>query len=88
MGEPIEVKPGQVWADNDWRSEGRTVRVDRVDSRYAYCTVLTNTNNAQRMLDGKLNGWAVDRRGKETRILRERMRPTSTGYRLVSEATS
>lgn len=79
------IRPGQVWADNDWRSEGRTVRVDRVDSRYAYCTILTNTTRSQKILDACHLRQAVDRRGAQARILLSRMRPTSTGYRLVSQ---
>lgn len=31
---PPEVKATQVWADNDWRSEGRTLRVDSVLQGY------------------------------------------------------
>ncbi|MER6010207.1 hypothetical protein [Streptomyces bluensis] len=65
-----DVQVGQVWADNDERSAGRTVRVDEVDSRYAYCTVLTSAAPGGRT-------------GQRTRIALERMRPTSTGYRLL-----
>ncbi|MEU5093765.1 hypothetical protein [Streptomyces sp. NPDC020996] len=65
-----DVRVGQVWADNDKRSEGRTVRVDEIDARYAYCTVLTAATP-----DG--------RTGQRARIALERMRPTSTGYRLL-----
>lgn len=60
-----KVRPGQVWADNDKRASGRTMRVESVDSRYAM---------------------VVDSRGRRSRILVERMRPTSTGYRLLEEA--
>jgi hypothetical protein len=69
-----EVRVGQVWADNDSRSSGRTLRVDAVDVRYAYCTVLTA---------GEPGG----RTGRHTRIALERMRPTSTGYRLVGDTS-
>ncbi|MEU3046183.1 hypothetical protein ABZ705_06545 [Streptomyces sp. NPDC006984] len=65
-----DVRGGQVWADNDKRSGGRTVRVDEVDVRYAYCTVLTSATP----------GGST---GQRTRIALERMRPTSTGYRLL-----
>ncbi|MEU0443572.1 hypothetical protein ABZ202_28225 [Streptomyces sp. NPDC006186] len=64
------VRVGQVWADNDSRSKGRTVRVDEIDARYAYCTVLTAATPGGRT-------------GQRTRIALERMRPTSTGYRLL-----
>ncbi|MFF3060161.1 hypothetical protein [Streptomyces sp. NPDC057909] len=60
----------QVWADNDRRSAGRTVRVGAVSERHAYCTVLTAAAPGGRT-------------GRRVRILIERMRPTSTGYRLV-----
>ncbi|MGW1890145.1 hypothetical protein ACWCP6_07710 [Streptomyces sp. NPDC002004] len=62
-----------MWTDNDKRSEGRTVRVDEVDARYAYCTVLTTATPGGRT-------------GQRTRIALERMRPTSTGYRLLEGA--
>lgn len=76
------VEPGQVWADNDPRSDGRTVRVDRIDDGKAVCTVLTNRTHAQRELD-RGTGWSTDSRGRTTRIALSRFRPTSTGYRLV-----
>lgn len=31
----IEVKPGQVWTDNDWRSKGRLLKVLAVDETHA-----------------------------------------------------
>ncbi|CAM5466122.1 hypothetical protein [Streptomyces aurantiogriseus] len=72
-GVQVGVQVGQVWADNDKRGEGRTVRVDEVDVRYAYCTVLTAATPGGRT-------------GHRTRIALERMRPTSTGYRLLDGA--
>lgn len=69
----VGVRVGQVWADNDKRAEGRTVRVDEVDARYAYCTVLMAATPGGRT-------------GQRTRIALERMRPTSTGYRLLADA--
>ncbi|MDH2389353.1 hypothetical protein QCN29_11225 [Streptomyces sp. HNM0663] len=68
-----DVRAGQVWADNDKRSKGRPVRVDEVDVRYAYCAVLTSATPGGRT-------------GQRTRIALERMRPTSTGYRLLDGA--
>lgn len=75
----VEVKPGTTWADNSGR--GRTVRVVRVDARYAYCTILTNREAAQAELD-KGSPWARDMRGKETRILLGAFRdgPAKRGY--------
>ncbi|MBB2749213.1 UNVERIFIED_ORG: hypothetical protein FHR35_009126 [Microbispora rosea subsp. rosea] len=78
------VQPDQVWADNDRRCAGRTLRVDSVDSVHAYCTVLTNPTETQRLLDRGTIG-VRDTRGNKVRILLSRMRPTSTGYRLVTE---
>lgn len=82
------VKPGQVWADNDKRSGQRTLRVERLTEYlyssggligpvpYAVCTVLTDRS-----------GKPV-KSGRRVEIRVSRFRPTSTGYRLVSEAQS
>lgn len=70
------VRVGQVWADNDPRAAGRTVRVDAVDCRFAECTVLTAI------------GGQPPRVSRKTRIDLARMKPLRTlrtGYRLVSE---
>lgn len=80
------VRPGQVWADNDARNEGRTLRVDKLGHRwhtlggvygavqYAICTVLTPPDS-----------YPQGRVGKQVTIRVSRMRPTSTGYRLVKD---
>lgn len=84
-----DVKPGQIWADNDWRSAGRTLRVLSVDETHAVCEVVTNDDDTQDHLDNPSRApWyrPGDRRGKQTRIMLRRFKPTSTGYRLVSEA--
>lgn len=79
MTDPYEaVKPGTVWADNDKRSTGRTVRVDHVAGNYAYCTVLSNRNDWER--DGE-----QDKRGREVRLSVRRMRPVATGWTLVGQ---
>lgn len=89
MTAPV-VRPGQVWADNDPRSAGRTLRVDSIDDHKATCTVLTNPTETQELLDGvrETPAWArpQDRRGKSTRISLARFVPSSTGYRLVQDA--
>jgi hypothetical protein len=73
----MNVKPGQIWADSDPRSAGRTLRVVRVEGGKAVCTVLTNSD---------ATGWARrDMRGTTTRVSVSRMRPTRTGYRLISD---
>jgi hypothetical protein len=63
----IEVKPGQVWEDCDKRMNGRRIKVEKIDDKYAYC---------HRVAFG---GWKV-------RILLSRMRPNSTGFKLVENA--
>ena len=35
MTDRIPVQPGQVWADNDWRSAGRQIQVLEVDATHA-----------------------------------------------------
>jgi len=80
-----EVRPGQLWADNDARAEGRTLRVDRIAGDYAVCTVLTNSALNQAALDeGK--SWARDMRGRPATILLRRFRPGRSGYTLIKEA--
>jgi hypothetical protein len=75
-----EVKPGQIWADNDSRSAGRTLRIDRIIDGETICTVLTNSDSVNTGL-----AWQRDMRGKTTRISLARFRPTNTGYRLVRD---
>jgi hypothetical protein len=76
-----DVKPGQIWADNDPRSAGRTLRVERIENGKAVCTVLTNiTPSKEDLRRGVL---VSDRRGETTRISLARFKPTSSGYRLV-----
>ena len=79
-----EIRVGSVWADNDRRSEGRTIRVVALEepnhalphARRAVCEVLTEPG-------GKAPG-----RPRKVRIQVDRMHPTSTGYRLVEDAAS
>lgn len=84
-----EVRVGQVWADNDPRCAGRTLRVDTVDDHKVLCTVLTNDDHTQELVDNpSKHPWMNrnDRRGRTTRISLARFKPTSTGYRLIEEA--
>lgn len=69
------VVVGQVWADNDWRSLGRTVRILEIDVSRVTVEVLTE------------RGGEKPSKRRRTRILINRLRPNSTGYRLVSEPT-
>ena len=66
-----DVRPGQVWADNDPRAAGRHIRIDAVDVTHA--TVEACDSQGRRLL-----------RARQTRIRLDRFRPTRTGYRLVS----
>lgn len=70
MSERVEI--GQVWADNDWRSTGRTVEVVAIDQTHATVKVLTNGRGT------------YAKPGRTSRVRLDRFRPTSTGYRLVS----
>lgn len=70
-----EIRAGQIWADNDSRSEGRTLRVCAIELGCAICEVVT-----------EIGGKKPARLGRKVRIKLDRLHPTSTGYRLVSEA--
>lgn len=63
------VRVGQVWADNDWRSEGRTVMVMEIVGDRAICSV----------------AWPNHKHLRRTAIALRRFRPNSTGYRLISD---
>lgn len=45
-----EVKPGQVWADRDWRMTGRKLTVKSVDGEYAYCSTLFGNREVRILL--------------------------------------
>jgi hypothetical protein len=74
---PFVVEPGQVYADNDPRSEGRTLRVDRIEGAYAICTVLTD-----RVMHDE--NW-VSQIGRPTKIKVRRLYPNARGYRRLEE---
>jgi len=69
-----EVKVGQVWADNDPRSDGRTVKVIAVNQTKAVCEVLTDGANTRRSQVGRI-----------TRIGLHRFKDTASGYKLVKK---
>jgi len=71
----MDVKVNQVWADNDPRVPWRKIRVDKIVRGYAMVTVVENPTQTNSV-------------GKRRKIRLDRFRPTSTGYRLVSEAKS
>lgn len=64
-----DVRIGQVWADNDWRSQGRTVIVLDIEDDAAICAVV----------------WPGRRPRRRTKISLRRFRANSTGYKLVSD---
>ena len=68
----LNVNVGEVWAENDRRSVGRTFRVDSLDQDYVFVTVLTVAVNASDIGIGA-----------SKRILRRRFRPVASGYRLM-----
>jgi len=77
----IEVRVGQVWEDCDKRNPGRLVKVLRIftksyrqgfkkaEALFVECEVL-----------GEVGSYA---KGKKTTIRASRLRPGSTGYRLI-----
>lgn len=84
VNEKPAVWPNQVWADNDWRSEGRTLRVIRTDETHALCEVLTDSVSHRAYV---ANGVSRSRVGTTARIALKRFRPTSTGYREIRTTT-
>jgi hypothetical protein len=76
---PPVVRPGQVWADADPRSEGRTLRVVEVTEVRVLCEVVTQST------PGEYGRHPTDTRGRLTRIALARFRPTARGYRLVQD---
>lgn len=69
---PHEVKPGQVWADNDKRSKGRHVLVVAVGKPGPLTALVVPCTQ-----DGRQTGH------RRTKIRLDRFKPTSTGYRFV-----
>jgi hypothetical protein len=94
--ERVDVEPGQVWADNDWRAEGRTLRVLSThaqrwedaerDAQFDHCYALCEVSTDRTPKPGDQYR-AKPQVGKRTWISFHRFRPTSTGYRLVQPAT-
>lgn len=89
------VRPGQIWADNDKRGYGRRIRVVAIEAAMP-ATDHTRAVPARAVVE------LVDQRGRpargaehqqraepgrQTRIRLDRFKPTSTGYRLVSDAS-
>jgi hypothetical protein len=63
---------GQRWQDCDKRSRNRVIEITKVDATHVDAKIVSDDLGPQRI-------------GRNTRIAKARMKPTSTGYRLVSE---
>lgn len=71
-----EPAVGQIWADNDPRSEGRTLLIEWTDGTHATVRPVALTAEGQPVpLPGT----------RQSRIRLNRFRPTSTGYRYLGE---
>lgn len=80
MTTDIQVKPGQIWADNDKRSKGRHIRIVAMNGSRAL---------VEQVAYNERDGIAAALPGvRQTRIRLDRFRPTSSGYRLVQDAAS
>lgn len=64
---------GQIWADNDRRAKGRTVRIVEIVGKHVYVETVTG-----------VGGKPAPPR-KPQRLLLHRLRPNSTGYRFVRD---
>jgi len=73
MADQMQVSVGQIWEDYDSRYR-------MFDNRRRLRVLKTN---ARRTLVEDVNG---SRQGRQTWILTRRLRPTSTGYRLISDS--
>lgn len=65
-----EVKVGQVWKDCDYRSHGRRIRIVAIEGDRAVMAVLKGDEET----------------GRRVKIRINRLKPCSTGYRLVEDA--
>ncbi|MGW5352227.1 hypothetical protein ACWERV_17160 [Streptomyces sp. NPDC004031] len=72
--------PGQIWADNDPRSEGRYLRIKTVDTTHVTAAQILRNG------DGTFTDAPLAPGMRTTRIRLDRLRPTSSGYRLVQHA--
>lgn len=83
--EPLfSVQVGQIWADNDYRKSGRTLKITALEGNDAICQVLTNYDHVQEELDKGY--WSYqDMRGTQTTIKVRRLYPNARGYRLIED---
>ena len=79
-----DVHVGQIWVDNDRRSQGRKIIIEKLYPEFpigdnvkdnpliAECRIIANPNSPATI-------------GNVTRIRVSRLRPTASGYTLISE---
>jgi len=80
------VRPGQVWADNDPRSEGRRIEVVRLGThRHRYWSSGEMGYVEEVVPVALCRRVGAKKGGRLTRIRIDRFRPTTTGYRLVAD---
>ncbi len=82
MAELPDVRPGQVWKDNDPRAKGRLVRIKSVhaaDDDHAEPYVRVTVERVGRNVRRK-------EVGEQRTIKQRRFRPTRNGYDLVEDA--
>jgi hypothetical protein len=86
MPELPEVRPNQVWADNDPRAKGRLVRIVSVHA--AEPNGPSNRQEPYARVAVERVGRNVRRKevGEQRTIKLRRFRPTRNGYRLVQDA--
>ncbi len=80
MKKHIEVRVGQIWADNDKRSQGRRLRVVAIEP--AVPATPHHRAVPERAVVRDIN--EAPHKGF-TRVRLDRFRPTSNGYRLIKD---
>ena len=74
-----EVRVGQIWKDWDvrYRDEqpGRRLRIDAIVGQFAFCTIVSDSDCARVLGRSRI--------GRTARISLSRLKPTSTGYKLI-----
>lgn len=80
--ESVPVRPGQIWRDNDKRCKRtRYLKVLSIDID-GFGTAFCNVEEVV-----YCSRWQTVLHAKPIRIAVQRMRPTASGYTLVSEAS-
>lgn len=82
---PPTVIPGQVWADTRLQTKGRTIRIDAVDAKKAYCTLISMDEAATyRIAHG--DPWYKDLTGMRLSVHLYRFAGPGANYELVGES--